>query len=130
MPSRVKNIKTFKVGVTAFTTIKEISVSEETAEIADSGDNDIVDTFIAKGKSTCRGQIMVNDGIQATALKATVGSANVLTAEGEDASDTSAQKITITGAQFFNKSSRVLHNDVWTHVVTFRAQSYAIAALP
>lgn len=127
--SRVKNIKTFKLAAISYTGIKEVEVSENTEEITDSGDNDTTDTFIAKGKSTCRGSVQVSDGIQATAMKATTG-AVAITYEGEDAADASAQKVTITGALFFNKSTRSMHNGVWTHNVTFRAASYAVATLP
>lgn len=124
--ARAKNIKTFTVGATPYTTIKEVEVNESVEEITDSGDNDTVDTFIAKGKASCRGSVTLSDGIQATAMKATAAAA-AITFIGEDAANANAMTCTITGALFFNKSTRAMHNGVWQHTVTFRAASYVMA---
>jgi hypothetical protein len=116
---RFINIKTFKHGATAYTTIQSLSYNQDTQEIAASGDADRVDTFLAKGKESTRGDLALQDPIQAEALRQ-AGKADI-TFQGEPESGGVATNITIKNVIFFGNRGQTMHNGVWAQSLTWRA---------
>lgn len=116
---RFINIKTFKMGATAFTTIQSVSINQETQEIAASGDADKVDTFLAKGKETTRGDITLQDPIQAEALRAAAKAD--ITFQGEPEAGGTPTNVTIKNVMFFSNRATKQHNSVWGQSLTWRS---------
>lgn len=119
--ARYIDITEFLAGATQYSGIESVSYGIQTKEIAASSDADKVDTFLAKGKSTIRGSVKMNDPVQASALQATAAPVT-LTFEGQTAAATNHYvKVVITNVLFFNLEGQGMHDDVWGSSVTWRS---------
>lgn len=105
-------------GAVEINTVQSISFSDDTQEIAASGDDDIADSFLAKGKSSTRGELVLQDPIQADALRA-AGAAD-LTFSGQPEAGGVAVDMTLKNVIFFTRRQTAVHNGVWGEALGFR----------
>ena len=124
---RFFHIKEVKLGVSEHNTVKEIEWTDATSEIADSGDDDAVDTFLEEGKSDCRGTLLIADPIQAYALRNAEPAD--LTFKGKAKTGGTDALVTIKSVRFFSVSPRFMHDGVSVSRLTFRAFDAAGGAL-
>ena len=115
---RYINISTFKVGTAEYNTIQSVSENTDIQEIAASGDADTADSFLAKGKSSTRGEVVIQDPIQAQAML--VGAPGDITFSGQPEAGGVAVNVTLKNAIFFGKRATMLHNGVWGETLNFR----------
>lgn len=124
---RFYHLHTVKHGVNDHNTLKEIEWTDNTEEIADSGDDDAVDTFLEAGKSEVRGTMLIADPIQAYALRNAVA-AN-LTFKGKAKTGGTDCLVTIKSVKVFGVSPRFMHGGVSVSRLTWRAYDPAGGAL-
>jgi hypothetical protein len=105
-------------GTLAVNTIQSISFSDDAQEIAASGDDDAADSFLAKGKRTVRGTLVLQDPVQADALMAAAQAD--LTYSGKPEAGGTAVDVTLKNVIFFARSNTSMHNGVWGESLTFR----------
>jgi hypothetical protein len=115
---RYVHIRDATHGAIPITTVNNIDFDEDAQELADSGDDDVADSFLMEGKSTTRGTMMIKDPVQAYALKAAASANLVFKGVSDDASEV---QVTLSGVKFFRLGGRQMHNGVWNYPLTFRA---------
>lgn len=103
-------------------TIEEVSTDLQVQELADSGDDDGSDTWVAAGKLTARFELKIKDVTQADALRAETGG-GVVTFTSHDPVNAKTLTVTINGAVFFNRKAAHTHNKVSVGSVTGRCFS-------
>lgn len=113
-------------GALAVNTIQSVSFSDDAQEIAASGDDDQADSFLAKGKRTTRGTLVIQDPVQADALMAAAQAD--FTYSGKPESGGVAVNMTLKNLIFFARSATQIHNGVWGESLTFRC--YLPSGLP
>jgi hypothetical protein len=114
------------LGSLSVNTIQSISFNDDAQEIAASGDDDQADSFLAKGKRTTRGTLVIQDPVQADALMAAAQAD--LTYSGKPEAGGVAVNMTLKNVIFFSRSSTQMHNGVWGESLTFRC--YLPSGLP
>jgi hypothetical protein len=115
---RFFNIKTATHGATSVTTIQSVDFDADVQEIADSGDDDAVDTFLMPGKTTVRGTITLKDPVQAAALLGATAADFVF--KGSPQSGGVDVIVTLKNLTFFGLAPRAMHNGVWMQTLRFR----------
>jgi hypothetical protein len=116
---RFIHVKGAKHGVTVVDTITSVTFTEQTNEIAGSGDDDKADSFLARGKSVVRGEINMDDPIQAQALKA-VAAADFVFDGVPEAGATDRVRVTLKNVVFFTRRNTSPHDALWTGGLSFR----------
>lgn len=113
---------------TLVTTVKRIDYRQSHTPIRGAGDGDKTETFRAKGKKSVTGTIVLEDPVQAAALKAAAGGDLIFKAsEGNDL--TKRVIVTIKGVSFFRLSGSHVHDDIHGVQVGFRGFAAAGTAL-
>lgn len=119
MPNRrFIHVRAATHGVLPITTVQSISFTDDAQEIAASGDDDTADSFLAKGKSSVRGELVLQDPTQAAALKAAAPG----DLEWKGVPETGGSEITqtLSNVIFFSRRHASTHNGLATETLTFR----------
>jgi hypothetical protein len=126
--ARHHEIKTFKIGATSFTTIKEVTTSTDGNPLYDSGDDDASETLVGSGMQRISFTLTMADAVQAEAMKSSAA-ANIIF-NGLNALNAANVLGTLANAKIFNRSQRAMHNGVWMTTLSGRADSEVYTVVP